>query len=56
MDAFWAEVRKRFPAATHGDLDPMLVHAFETSATAAVEGWADNNVPPTGEGQTDANG
>jgi hypothetical protein len=50
-DAFWAEVRKHFSAATYGDLDPMLVHAFETAAIAAVEGWVENNVPPTGEEQ-----
>jgi hypothetical protein len=50
-DAFWAEVKKHFSAATHGDLDPMLVHAFETAAIAAVEGWVENNVPPTGEEQ-----
>ena len=50
-DAFWAEVRKHFATATHGDLDPMLVHAFETAAITAVEVWVENNVPPTDEEQ-----
>jgi hypothetical protein len=49
-DEFWAEVKTHFSTATHGDLDPMLVYAFETAAIAAVEGWVENNVPPTGEG------